>query len=312
MQSLQLLAPAKVNLILRVGPRRADGFHPILTWMCTVRLFDKLILESTTRRGEISLRCDDPTLPADQTNLVHKAASVLSSELASEGLAPAGVRMTLQKTVPMGAGLGGGSSDAARAIQGLARLWDVRWPIARLRDLSARLGSDIPFFFHAPSALCEGRGEIIRPVPSPSVRWCVLILPGIHMPTPAVYRRFDELDAADRSIWDEDRCGQPDWQALATMDSWKLLEHLVNDLEAPAFDLRPDLADLRRTIETVLSRPVRMSGSGSALFTLFDSRSEADAAAHRLAGDSASPGLRVISTELAPVIRDDLGGNPAT
>lgn len=261
------------------------------------------------RQSGIELLCDDPRLPVDQSNLVHKAAAGLREELAREGQTVSGVRITLGKAIPMGAGLGGGSADAARTIQGLANLWNIGWPIDRLRDFSARLGSDLPFFFHAPSAVCEGRGELVRPAPRPAVRWCVLVLPEIHMPTPAVYKRFDELDAANRELWTGERCRKPDWAMLAGLGSTALLDALVNDLERPAFDLCPELANLRGDIEQALLRPVRMSGSGSSLFTLFDSETAAQQAASLI---TSRFGTRAIPTELAPVLRDDLGENPAT
>jgi 4-diphosphocytidyl-2-C-methyl-D-erythritol kinase len=214
------------------------------------------------------------------------------------------VAAVLEKRIPLGAGLGGGSSDAARTLAGLNRLWQVDWPAGRLAEVAAQLGSDVPFFLHGPSSVCTGRGEVVRPVPPPSrARWAVLVLPDVHMPTPAVYRRFDELGLG----FDEEIAREPDWDEWSALSAKDLLARLVNDLEAPAFALRPDLAELRRGLEVQLGRVVRMSGSGSSLFTLFD-EAEADQARAAAAGISSRPGIRALAAAVAPALPDDLNG----
>ena len=148
----------------------------------------------------------------------------------------------------------------------------------QLAPLAARLGSDVPFFLYGPSSVCTGRGEIVKPVPPPSLaKWVVLVLPDIHMPTAAVYGRFDQLGLGfDEHI---DEGDQPNWHEWSSRKSKDLLVGLVNDLERPAFEIRKDLGTLRAEIQLKLGRPVRMSGSGSSLFTLYDERGEAEAAA---------------------------------
>jgi 4-diphosphocytidyl-2C-methyl-D-erythritol kinase len=388
--SLRLLAPAKINLHLRVGPPTPDGFHPLLTWMCTVALFDTIDLSRGTEtpsrvadssRSLVELTCDDPSVPCDATNLIAKIASALAGAIRDEagkeqhvageagrnasassvpasppatregrdadgranvgratgprasdlvraqgsgkdtgdhaatpaalagGTTTVGARLStikvvLHKRIPAGAGLGGGSSDGARAMLGIARLWNAtapRFDRRRLADLAARCGSDLPFFFHGPSSACTGRGQFVRPVPAPTLaRWAVLVLPAITMPTPAVYRTFDEM----RLGYPDRLAAEPDWSAWANLPSIQLLPLLVNDLETPAFALRPDLAKLREQIESQLARPVRMSGSGSSLFTLFDAQTDAQAAAQRI-GEIFS--VRTVAVEVARNISDDLG-----
>jgi 4-diphosphocytidyl-2-C-methyl-D-erythritol kinase len=257
--------PAKINLHLRVGPARADGFHPLLTWMTTVGLYDRL---TATRTGgtEVSMTCDDPSLPVDGTNLVVRAARALGVT---------GVRLHLEKSIPHGGGLGGGSSDAASVLVRLNELFELGHGTDRLAELAGMLGSDVPFFLFGPSSICRGRGEIVRPVPKPArARWALLILPGIPVPTPAVYRQFDQMKLG------ADVEAEPDWAALAQMPAEFLLHELVNDLEPPAFALRPELGRLRQECEDAIGRTVRMSGSGSTLFSLFDQ--ETDAADLRL------------------------------
>jgi 4-diphosphocytidyl-2C-methyl-D-erythritol kinase len=239
----------------------------------------------------------------------------------------------LEKRIPVGAGLGGGSSDAARTLLGLERLrreWlttlatagakdggvqvdsEKRRPANDLSAFAGRFGSDVPFFVRAsfpapvggPSAVCTGRGEVVTPVAPPAARWAVLVLPEMSLSTPDVYRRFDEMGLGRWA--DVDTAGAPDWSEWSRLTAQELLPRLVNDLEAPAFSLRPGLADLRAAVEQALGRAVRMSGSGSSLFTLFDSRADADAAAVRL---RQTLRVRAEAIALAPSIEDDLAVN---
>jgi 4-diphosphocytidyl-2C-methyl-D-erythritol kinase len=216
----------------------------------------------------------------------------------------AGVKLVnawLEKKIPLGAGLGGGSSDAARTLLGLNRLWTVNWPVERLAPLAAMLGSDVPFFLYGPSSICMGRGELVRPVSRPlHARWAMLVLPDIHMPTAAVYGKFDELGLG----FDSDIEARIDWNEWANRSAKDLLISLVNDLERPAFEIRRDLGTLRSEIELTLGRTVRMSGSGSSLFTLFDEEQEARSAATKI---SARFNLRALAAEVAPALSDGLG-----
>lgn len=294
---MRIPAPAKINLHLRVGPLRDDGFHPLLSWIVTVGLFDTLTLvrqpdadplhaeaistPASTRRI-LTLSSNDPSLPVDGQNLVVRAATALADAAREAGFSPSGkggtenplspVSAFLNKRIPAGAGLGGGSSDAAAALIGLNRLWKLNLPMSRLSEIAAGLGSDVPFFLGSSSSICTGRGEVVQPALCPDIcRWAVLVLPGFELATPAVYRRLDELQLAGP----ENLAGEPDWNAWARLPAVDLMSRLVNDLEAPAFDLCPALGELRRSLEINLRRPVRMSGSGSSLFTLCDSAGEA-------------------------------------
>jgi len=301
--AMRLLAPAKINLHLRVGRTGTDGFHPILSWMCTVGLCDTLIIEpSATLGGKATLTCDDPTLPCDGTNLVVRAAEALKRSLPPSCLSSArDIAIRLAKHIPAGAGLGGGSSDAARTIIGLAQLWKAGLSSAELADIALPCGSDLPFFFHGPSSICTGRGQHVRPIPAPQARWAILILPAMPMPTPPVYRRFDELGLGDDSTLAQ----QPPWEQWALLPAARLLPNLANDLEAPAFAIKPELGRLRSELEQTLARPVRMSGSGSSLFTLYDEQIQADQAAILISQEFSSSLLRAPAVQLAPPIQDD-------
>jgi 4-diphosphocytidyl-2-C-methyl-D-erythritol kinase len=308
---MRLLAPAKINLHLRVGPVESTGFHPLMSWFCAVGLFDTLTFHQSTVSVEpanaVSLTCDDPALLCDQTNLIIRAANAIQDEIVrstpGQSVAPPRIdrfAVRLKKRIPSGGGLGGGSSDAARTLLGLNRLWKLDWPVSRLARLSAALGSDVPFFLFGPSSVCTGRGEIVHPIARPRPRWVVLILPGYAISTPAVYRKFDEMRLGDRDAIER----QPDWKQWADLSAGPLLSRLVNDLEPPAMALCPELAKLRSDIEASIARPVRMSGSGSSLFTLFDENDEALSAAARIEEQYQ---VRTLATELAPPrIEDDL------
>jgi 4-diphosphocytidyl-2-C-methyl-D-erythritol kinase len=285
-------APAKINLHLRVGPPTAgDGFHPLLSWMVTVGLFDNLEFTLVDSPPGVTLSCDDPAIPRDASNLVVRTASALL-EITRRGSA-AGVAASLQKRIPVGAGLGGGSSDGAFTLRALDRLLGLKWSAQQLSDFAARFGSDLSFFFHGPSSICTGRGEIVNPIAVPKPRWAVLILPGIHMATPSVYRRFDEMRLGDAKSVEN----QPDWRHWATLDALELLPLLVNDLEAPAFLLSAQLTELHDRTTRVAGRIVRMSGSGSTLFTLFDDPDETESTAKRL---RLEVGVHVQVVEICP------------
>jgi len=281
--NVKILSPAKINLHLRVAPPASDGFHPLLSWMCTVGLHDEIEFRESTSPG-LRLTCDHPEVPVDETNLITRAAKTLAPNLGADAI--------LQKKIPMGGGLGGGSSNAASTLLALNELWRLRKPKNDLAQIAATRCSDIVFFLHGPSSICEGRGQIVTPIPPPKPKFVILILPQLSMPTPAVYKKFDEMNLGSNA----DVQNHPDWNAWTNLSAKQLLPLLINDLEPPAFSLRPDLADLRAKIESQISRPVRMSGSGSSLFTLADDAPEAQS----LADAIRQTGVRADTFQLAP------------
>jgi 4-diphosphocytidyl-2-C-methyl-D-erythritol kinase len=315
---MRLLAPAKLNLHLRVAPARPDGFHPLLSWMCTAGLFDTLVLESidapsaasqaalvgSTEADEgprIALQCDRPDLPTDHRNLVVRVAHAWGREARGIAGSQVGdVRVMLNKRIPAGAGLGGGSADGARMLQGINAIWKTGASAGRLAEFSPKFGSDLPFFFFGPSSVCKGRGEIVTPIAPPRPRWAVLILPELSMPTPAVYRKFDEMKLGRAADVEQ----EPDWREWSQLCSDDLLPRLANDLEAPAFAISPELGGLRIAIERSIQRIVRMSGSGSSLFTLFDAEHQANEVAAHIAQRH---GTRAMAAQLVPDLMDDLG-----
>jgi 4-diphosphocytidyl-2-C-methyl-D-erythritol kinase len=294
---MRLSAPAKINLHLRVAPPGTDGFHPLLSWMCTVGLFDTLEISApaSIAPSEIQLSCNVPDLACDESNLIVRAGRALAESTGNPSLT---ARIHLTKRIPIGGGLGGGSSDAAATLQGLNRLWDLRKSAEELSSIASQLGSDVPFFLHGPSCIARGRGEVLQRIDPPRARWALLILPEISMPTPAVYRKFDEMNLGQ----DLNAGEEPQWQDWIGRSANQLSPKLINDLEVPAFALASALGQLRADLEQFLSRVVRMSGSGSTLFTLFDDRDAAElaaTAARRLCAKS-------VVVDLAPAMESQL------
>jgi len=181
---LRAEAFAKTNLRLEVFGKRADGFHEIDTVFQTIDLTDRL--EVTGALEGVRLECSEPSIPSDARNLVVRAAEALRSRYGVS----AGARIRLEKNIPAGGGLGGGSSDAAVALLLLARLWEVPADVAALSAIGAELGSDVPFFFTGGTARGRGRGEIVEPLPDPPARALVLVIPPFPISTADVYSRW--------------------------------------------------------------------------------------------------------------------------
>ncbi|MCE9609570.1 MAG: 4-(cytidine 5'-diphospho)-2-C-methyl-D-erythritol kinase [Chthoniobacter sp.] len=260
---MEFLAPAKINLSLRVLGRRADGFHELESLMVPVSIADTL--EITRREcGGIEFTCDDATLPTGGDNLVVRAARLFGE---ASGIEPH-VRIALTKRIPHGAGLGGGSSDAATTLLALDQLFATRLSREALVTLAAQLGSDVPFFIYQSAAMIRGRGERVEPVAFPHALPLLLIKPPFGVPTPWAYSRW----AASREI--------PDVPYAAQRFPWG---ELVNDLERPVFEKFIFLADLKTWL---LAQPevagALMSGSGATVFVVLRAKDTAPALRQRV------------------------------
>ena len=263
-----LEAYAKINIGLRIIERRADGFHSIETIFHRIRLSDTLTLEPAA--SGIRLTCTDPTVPSDRTNLCWRAVEALQAECRTD----LGAVMHLHKRIPSGAGLGGGSSDAAAVLRYLPALWNKRVPDVRLRELGAGLGSDVPFFLQDASAFAEGRGEQLTPFALPLPYWILLVNPGIHVSTPWAYGEFSKKLSAGYVV----PRGSLFSAAKKTMRP--LAEVMVNDFEEVVFPVHPDIAAIKHTLLAAGAASALLSGSGSSVFGLF-----ADEHGVRLAND---------------------------
>ena len=276
MTSLTLRAFAKINLSLRVSAAREDGFHDVQTLLQAIDLFDRVKCE--TRRGPFEILCDMPGVPTDSRNLVWKAAQLLWDASGRAG-EPQGAIVTLQKHIPMMAGLGGGSSNAAAALIGLRRLWKLRVGDAQVHGLASRLGSDVPFFLVGGTALGLGRGDELYPLANLPRLWVVLAVPPFGIATPDAYRWLDEARQGGTTV----SRGQ-----TGTMVP-NLLPNVpfVNDLEAPVAARHPVIAELKQRLADRGALLAAMSGSGSTVFGVFPSVSAARSAARAVTSTGA-------------------------
>ena len=261
-------AYAKINLTLAVGEKRSDGYHEVVSVMQRVSLCDTLTAERTD--GGISLACSDPSLPAGEENLAHRAASLFFRETGIAG----GAALTLEKRIPSQAGLGGGSSDAASVLLALRKLYAPALPDTELETMAAALGSDVPFFIRGGTQLATGRGERLTPLPRLADGWFVVVKPPEGFSTPAMYRRLDELPS------------QPPLSdgMTAALDAGELravAAALCNSFERA---VPPDSSVwvIRDALRAQGALAAMLSGSGSAVFGLFDTETAARAAVEAL------------------------------
>ncbi len=272
-RSVRIMAPAKVNLVLRVLDRRPDGYHNLWSLMHTVGLEDELCLRLLDEPATVRLHCDDPSLPTDGRNLVVRAATLVLERTQFEG----GVEIHLRKRIPAGAGLGGGSSDAAATILGMACLLDVRWSREESERLGQELGSDVSFFFSAPSAVVSGRGENVTPCRLTGERWGVLVHPGFPIETRWAYQRLAESRAGATPL--EERLGELEGKQMLRWDDVSPL--MANDFEAPLLPSFPALVTVKNMLFRAGAEQALLSGSGSTVFGVF--RDEATAVRAALA-----------------------------
>ena len=262
-------AYAKINLTLAVGEKRPDGYHEVVSVMQRVSLCDTLTAERTD--SGISLACSDPSLPSGEENLAHRAASVFFRETGITG----GVALTLEKRIPSQAGLGGGSSDAASALLALRKLYAPALSDTELETMAAALGSDVPFFIRGGTQLATGRGEVLSPLPSLTDGWFVIVKPTESFSTPAMYRRLDEPGSVlvRNSRYMQD--------AVAANNVHAVAAELHNSFErvVPKDSSLRTIKDALRAHGALASL---LSGSGSAVFGLFDTETAARAAVEAL------------------------------
>ena len=257
-----LRTSAKINLVLEVLGKRPDGYHELSTLMQAVDLFDRLTIETA---GTITLETSDAALPTDDGNLVVRAARLLRDAAGIE----TGARIVLDKRIPVAAGLGGGSSDAAAALWGLNRLWGLRWRRERLIELAVALGMDVPFFLGAGRALCTGRGEVLSPVPLTGGYAVVLVNPGVPLSTREVYGRVPEG-------WRAEASGTGRMiEALRTRNVARVAAALVNHLERWAEPALPAIGRMKAALLAAGALGAGMSGSGPTVFGLARSLDQA-------------------------------------
>jgi 4-diphosphocytidyl-2-C-methyl-D-erythritol kinase len=264
---MRVRAFAKINLSLRVLGRRADGYHELRTVFQSIALHDTLRIERT--RGPFVLACSDPACPAGPSNLIWRAADAVWRAAGRRGQ-PRGVTVTLDKRIPMQAGLGGGSADAAAALRAFAALWAPSLPTERLRAIAAALGADVPFFLEGGTVLGLDRGDVLYPLADPPASWVAVVVPAFGVSTKDAFAWWDASQRAGGRTR-----ARPPVQSRRAAGG-------VNDLEREVAGRHPEVGRLVAALRRAGASLAAMSGSGSAVFGLFASREAARSAAAAL------------------------------
>lgn len=249
-------APAKINLSLDVLYKRDDGFHELEMIMTTIDLADRIELELLDE-NRIVVQSQTRFVPDDERNLAYKAASLVKDRFSINK----GVAIKIDKNIPVAAGLGGGSSDAAAVLRGLNKLWNLQLSIDELAQLGAEIGSDVSFCVYGGTALAKGKGEVITPLPAPPKCWVVLAKPSIGVSTGEIYKKLEleNLEHPDTQVMLE---------AINTSNYEKMCRNLSNVLESVTLNLHPEVKQIKRDMKRFGADAVLMSGSGPTVFAL--------------------------------------------
>ena len=287
MAEIRLWSPAKINFFLHVKGKRSDGYHDLFSLMQMIDLGDELQFQSASEG--IQLNVIPKNLPEDTNNLVFQAADLLRREFK----VIQGVRITLRKSIPVSAGLGGGSSNAAATLLALNSLWGLSLSLGELDRLGEKLGADVPFFFHGPLALAQGKGEQLFSLKSNRAWWILLINPGFSVSTAWAFQGLDAqgIQGLHSSI----SCQS----SLETLEKWLtkameqskigkfnrmlipsqgLRETFRNDLEPVVIKQHPDIGEIKKALLSIGALVAIMSGSGSTVLGLFEERSQMEGA----------------------------------
>ncbi len=282
-RSLRLHPPAKINLVLKIFQRLPNGYHALWSLMQTIGVVDDLTVRVTDAFEGIRLTCSDEALAAPAGNVVYRAAELV---LRQAGVS-VGVALDLTKGVPVAAGLGGGSSDAAATIMGLNHLLELGWTSGDMAKLGQTIGSDVPFFLEAPTAIVRGWGEQVMPHILEDIRWIVLVNPGFPISTGQAYGRLERSGRTVSSLPDSllalERASSLSWH--------QLIPCLENDFETVLFNDYPVLADIKHTLLRAGAEGALVSGSGATVFGVFPDRRSAMKARDEFVG---TPGYRLL------------------
>lgn len=263
MNALTLKSPAKINLFLEVLKKREDGFHEIETIFQAVTLYDYIKIKKIKKPG-IFIKTNCRNLPVDNRNLIYKAVEMLTKKKPLGG-----IEISLDKRIPLGSGLGGGSSNAASVLLGINKLWKLRLKKAELSEICSQIGCDVQFFLKGySSALGRGRGEILKPVKVPHF-WFLLVMPKFGTSTKEVYTRL-QLDLTEKV-----KNAKIFLSALKKKDITQIGKKLYNRLESVVLEEYPLMKKIKQTLKTAGYKAVLMSGSGSTIFVLTFTRKEA-------------------------------------
>ncbi len=305
MQTYSLIAPAKINLYLEILGDRPDGYHELAMILQSIDLADQIDLRSNGT-DQIRVSCDDPQIPTDSSNLAYRAAALMANQFAEMYRKFGGVDISLHKRIPMGAGLAGGSADAAAVLVGMNLMWKLGLTQTELRELAAQLGSDIPFCISGGTALATGRGEQLAPLPSVDFLYAVLAKHrNVGISTPWAYKTYRQQFSGSY-VSDQDSLLQRQQRvhsggivsAIGQRDGAKIGQLLHNDLEKVVLPTYPQVERLRQTLSEFDTLGVMMSGSGSTVFALVESKAQAEQVRLQLKAALPDPNLDIWTTRL--------------
>lgn len=261
---MTLRAYAKINIGLHVIGKRSDGFHNLETIFREVDIFDEIELEP---HKSLEMNADSILVPIDESNLCLKAAAILHKEKKVKE----GVALYLRKKIPIGAGLGGGSSDAATVLRGLNELWKLKMSNDQLRSIASQIGSDVPFFIEGGNAYASGRGEILENFPLEIPYWTAIVTPSIHISTTWAYSRLKlHRDGKETELRTK---------IAKQISSPKELSSIVqNDFEQSTIEVYPEIGRIKEDLKEKGAVFSLMSGSGSSVFAFFESEKKANSA----------------------------------
>ena len=272
-KKLKFKTPAKINLGLHIHKKRDDGFHELETLFQMVAWFDEMEMEGTSEKVE--LFCDTPGVPNDDNNLVIRAVRLIQNRFPKKC---GGVKIKLKKNIPFGAGLGGGSGNAAGTLLALNYLWDLNLPRDEFIQMASKLGSDVPFFLMSPCARGKGKGEILQPIENPISFYTLMVYPGFPIATPWVYGNLKlKLTKAENNI-------SILTNFLMRSEFAQLGAALYNDLELVVIKRYPEILEIKNELLKLGAGGALLSGSGSTVFGIFDNPEIAKKALARFTG----------------------------
>ncbi|MCG1030322.1 4-(cytidine 5'-diphospho)-2-C-methyl-D-erythritol kinase [Virgibacillus halodenitrificans] len=256
-------APAKINLSLDVLSKRDDGYHNVEMIMTTIDLSDRVML-SEIAEDRIEVALESRYVPSDERNLAYKAAKVFKDTYRIRK----GVRINIEKSIPVSAGLGGGSTDAAAVLRGLNRLWSLNIPTEKLQEMGDMIGTDVPFCVQGKTAIATGRGEKIERLPSPPPGWVVLAKPDIGVSSRTIFQRIDMKEISHPNT-------SQILRALNSGDFQLMCDYIGNSLEAITMNLHPEVLRIKKAMVQAGASGVLMSGSGPTVYGLVEHHSKA-------------------------------------
>ena len=268
---MKILSPAKINLFLHVTGKRPDGYHNLVTVMCCVSLYDTICLTTHVKKTTVS--CSNPKVPEDEKNIAFKAADLFLNRLNRKE----GVKITIKKEIPVAAGLGGGSSNAAAVFLGLNRCYGYPFSLDDLMAMGFSIGADVPFFLFGKPAVAKGVGEKVEVLSGLASYKVLLVYPGFGVSTAEVYKKFD---------FGLTKCKKKLKQSLLKNSKFDGAFLLCNDLETVVMPRYPDILAAKEALLNHGALGALMSGSGSTVFGLFSDHDQASAANHVLSENS--------------------------